>query len=715
MQAVGIQFPKLPDLDKEDIKAVRSFLPGKALGRLAAVLAVGAPVLLFAGLVDRGLKLLDVDLSPTPWWLRYGLLFGLPLLVVISQLVVEWHAERARRALQSLAVQAGTEQSGYFRIGPYLNTAEDRARFDRADRAHEKVLSWIEGSCNLPLYLTGDSGSGKSSLLNAFVLPALRDHGWTVVEARVWQDPETALRDALVHLPGAHRPRQAENQSLRHLLTTAVRAAGTRLLLVLDQFEEFLILGKTEEQQKFLALIAGLQADPIHGLVLLLVLRSDYQMLLDDLGLPSLRHGDNFYQVGRFTIAAATAFMARSGLNLHPDTLDRLLTSATELDETPGLVRPITLNVIGYVLATGKAVAISVDAGQLVRSYIELTTGQPAIRDFAPQVLEQLVTEQGTKRPRSEQELSAAASLRRGEVRAVLNGLADAALARPLDPINGVWELSHDFIARAVTRHLGRRRHELLRRGAFYAAPALLATMLLVAVGVSVWSRFSFYEIRSELAELGLSVTFTANGLIADRNSQLTPESFPSTIPLLAKLAPLQSLDLSGTEVDNLEPLKGLTALQSLDLSNTGVENLEPLRGLTALQSLYLRSTKAANLEPLRGLTALQRLYLGYAARVRDREPLRGLTSLQELGLRGIEVANLEPLKGLTALQFLDLSNTRVENLEPLKGLTALQRLYLGDTKVDNLEPLNDLPALQELGQHGRLLHRRADGKPGWQ
>jgi hypothetical protein len=50
------------------------------------------------------------------------------------------------------------------------------------------------------------------------------------------------------------------------------------------------------------------------------------------------------------------------------------------------------------------------------------------IRDFAPRVLEQLVTEQGTKQPRSEQDLAAATSLRRGEVRAVLNGLGEAAL-----------------------------------------------------------------------------------------------------------------------------------------------------------------------------------------------------------------------------------------------------------------------------------------------
>jgi len=540
-------------------------------------------VLGFAGLVDQGLKrLLNVDLSSTPW-LHYGLLFGLPLLAVASQLVVEWRAEYGRRTLQRLAVRTGVEQSGYFRIGPYLNSAEDRANFARADRAHEKVLSWIERSAGMPLYLTGDSGSGKSSLLNAFALPALRDDGWTVVEARAWQDPETALRNALLQLPGVRRSRHGESQELRLLLAAAARSAGTRLLLVLDQFEEFLILGQREQQQKFADLIADLQADSIRGLSLLLVLRSDYQILLDDLGLPPLRQGDNFYQVGRFTLAAAAGFMARSGLKLQSDTLDRLLTSAAELDETPGLVRPITLNVVGYVLATGKAVAMSADAGQLVRRYIELTIGQPVIRDFAPHVLEQLVTEQGTKQPRSEQDLAAATSLRRGEVRAVLNGLGEAALARPLDPINGVWELSHDFIARAVMRFLGRRRRELLQRAAFYAAPALFVAMLLVAAGVIALDRFSPYQIRSELAELGLTVTPTADGLMAERNSRLTSKSFLSIFPLLAKLPPLQSLNLTGAAVTNLEPLKGLTALQSLNLRSTPVTNLEPLKGLTAL------------------------------------------------------------------------------------------------------------------------------------
>jgi hypothetical protein len=237
------------------------------------------------------------------------------------------------------------------------------------------------------------------------------------------------------------------------------------------------------------------------------------------------------------------------------------------------------------------------------------------------------VTEQGTKRPRSERELTASTGLRRGEVRAVLNGLGDAALARPLDAVEGVWELSHDFVARAVMRFLGRQRRELLQRGVFNAAPVALVAMLLVAAGVIPWDRLSPYEIRSELADLGLTVTPTTNGLIAERNSRLTSQSFLSISSLLTKLSPIKSLDLSGTQVANLEPLKGLTALQTLDLSNTQVANLEPLKGLTALQRLDLSKTQVANLEPLRGLTALQ-----------------------SLDLRGALATNLEPLKGLTAL-----------------------------------------------------------------
>jgi hypothetical protein len=345
------------------------------LGRASVVVLSAVSAYLHYVSISRGAQeVLPVHgLWRNPWY-NWGFSLGFPALAVALQIVVELRAKSVQRALQALAMRPGVEQSGYFRIGPYLSTAEDRAHFNRADRAHEKVLSWIEQSARIPLYLTGDSGSGKSSLLNAFVLPTLREGGWSVVEARAWQDPAAALRDALAQMLGGRRHRQDETPSLLGLIEAAARRANAQLLLVLDQFEEFVILGKSPEQQAFAALLGDLQSNPVKGLRLLLVLRSDYQIFLEDIGLPLLRYGENLYQLGRFTFAAARDFLARSGLELRQSAMDRLLKSAAELDETPGPVRPITLNVVGYVLAAGRAEVPSLDAGQLVRRYIEQTS-----------------------------------------------------------------------------------------------------------------------------------------------------------------------------------------------------------------------------------------------------------------------------------------------------------------------------------------------------
>src|SRR5207302_1373264 len=113
--------------------------------------------------------------------------------------------------------------------------------------------------------------------------------------------------------------------ALRSLIETAARRSGERLLLVLDQFEEFVILGTPEKKQEFAALLADLRASAIKKFSALLVLRSDYQSFLEDIGLPPLRQGENLHQVNRFRFAAATEFLARSGLKLQAVAIDRLL------------------------------------------------------------------------------------------------------------------------------------------------------------------------------------------------------------------------------------------------------------------------------------------------------------------------------------------------------------------------------------------------------
>src|SRR6266852_113885 len=467
---------KLPELNKDDIKAIRSSLPGKLPGRISALLSPIILVLLLATQLKQGLhEFLDDTRS---LWGTVAVV-ALIALVELIWLFRESRANRDHRELRELAVAVVRQEPGYFRIGPYLDSPQDRQRFSRPDRAEERVLNWLAKCNSAPLYLMGDSGCGKSSLLNAFALPKMREEGWTIIETRVTQNPEQALRQALIKSADTETSLAHEGMGLRELLQAILKRSTRPLLIVVDQFEEFVITTKSEQQRAFAAFIADLRSGPpMQNLRLLLVLRSEYEAFLEDAGLPLPRNGEDLFVLARFQLSDAAEFMKKSPLSLHADSLERLLDSAAKMDETPGLVRPITLNVIGFVLS-GRASAPSLDAGILVRRYIEQTVTQPAIRYFAPKILEQMITEQGTKMPCSELELVEKTKLRRGEVRAVLNSMSIAALARQLDVEGAVWELSHDFIARAVARFLGRLRFEAFEQVGVYAAPALLTISIL--------------------------------------------------------------------------------------------------------------------------------------------------------------------------------------------------------------------------------------------
>ena len=110
------------------------------------------------------------------------------------------------------------------------------------------MLAWLKRADATPLYLTGDSGSGKSSVLNAYALPELREAGWTVVEARAWQDPENALTEAVGKLTAARKWKLAKRRPYASAWRFSARA-DEKLLLVLDQFEEFVLLAGSERQK----------------------------------------------------------------------------------------------------------------------------------------------------------------------------------------------------------------------------------------------------------------------------------------------------------------------------------------------------------------------------------------------------------------------------------------------------------------------------------
>ena len=99
----------------------------------------------------------------------------------------------------------------------------------------------------------GPSGSGKSSLVQAGLLPALRrdgrgDRGWRVLEILPGARPLAALAAQLAHLPGAGAPSPADLAADERALDLAVaralegRPADERVLIVVDQLEEVFTL-----------------------------------------------------------------------------------------------------------------------------------------------------------------------------------------------------------------------------------------------------------------------------------------------------------------------------------------------------------------------------------------------------------------------------------------------------------------------------------------
>lgn len=140
--------------------------------------------------------------------------------------------------------------------------------------------------------MIGPSGSGKSSVVFAGLIPGLRAEGiWLIDSFRPQSQPFYGLASALVRLlkpeldeiqqPGRAAELLADMAQGKLTLPQAVasileRHPTKRLLLVVDQFEELYTLSSDREQERFVdALLAAVHSAP-RRLTLVLTLRADF-------------------------------------------------------------------------------------------------------------------------------------------------------------------------------------------------------------------------------------------------------------------------------------------------------------------------------------------------------------------------------------------------------------------------------------------------------
>jgi hypothetical protein len=173
-----------------------------------------------------------------------------------------------------------TDQAHLF-FGRQQETLAALTRFDT--RPGHAAIRWLE--------INGTSGSGKSSLMQAGLLPLI-GQGWLWPRTRVarWQQIGPILPGARpVEMLVESLARAFDDARMADLIDELKRgddrlrfwlrqrkADDTAFLLAIDQFEELFTFAEAEERQRFDRLLAAALADPDCPLFVLSTVRADF-------------------------------------------------------------------------------------------------------------------------------------------------------------------------------------------------------------------------------------------------------------------------------------------------------------------------------------------------------------------------------------------------------------------------------------------------------
>lgn len=623
------------------------------------------------------LKLLPQKLG-LPIWICAAFV-SVPLILVFCFQTIPSFLEK--RSRDRLAQVSGVGEAGYFQLAPRQNEES----FHRADGKHVKVLSWLREPPARLLYLKGASGAGKSSLLSAWVIPKLVRDGVKVIRLRGYQDPAKALETELRRLGEGRGGCRVVEADLNVLLEEACdRVRPARLLIIFDQFEEFLILQEVKERTRFSNFLSTEAGKPCAAVSILLVFREEYEEFIQELALPVPVTGENLQKVSVFTEAAARDFLLGSGLSFDEKVQSGVLREAAEVERTLGLIRPITVNLCGLVLSRfALGLPRQLRPGRMIRGFVYESIFQPQIAEVAPLLLPKLISGHVTKVPRSITDLADGTPLTPQQVQGVMFRLGDPerAIVRPLDGEYTVWEISHDFLVPIIDSILAQWRAP--RWKSLRQRIPVIATIALVLF-VFALPRVLPDPI-SDLSKRGWTIhphwesRASERTLIFDLGcSNCTTEDIEGSTRDMRRLHGELAVTLGNIATFDLGHFGGWAKLNvgTLKISGSKLLDISAVSKLSRLRSLSLSDSGGVSDAQLRDLPA-------------------SLTTL-DLGRTGVTDASIKNLP--RGLSILNLGSTKVtgvgfRDLPP--GLASLNLEFTGVTD----EYLADLPrSLQHLG-----------------
>jgi transcriptional regulator with XRE-family HTH domain len=187
-------------------------------------------------------------------------------------LVDDWHHALVRLR-HGCPVSAAAPYLGFAPFG-----SQDARLFHGRDRLVHELAAGAEQIRRTGgvLATTGPSGSGKSSVLRAGLLPAL--HGWTPMVMTPHRYPCRRLSDELcralsIDVDDMDRALHTDPEAMAHLVRRASPISSDGLVLLIDQFEE-LFDGHHDDRARR-TFISALEALSASGVLVVVGMRSD--------------------------------------------------------------------------------------------------------------------------------------------------------------------------------------------------------------------------------------------------------------------------------------------------------------------------------------------------------------------------------------------------------------------------------------------------------
>ncbi len=369
----------------------------------------------------------------------------------------------------------------------YYTEEDELIFFGRQDEIR-KVFSQVV-SHRLVL-LHAPSGAGKTSLLNAGVIPALRREGFAVISRRTFKDPEQEIRKGVAELlQRAKKKKQSSDWTalslsadLSILLAETSKLVGKPLLIVIDQFEEFFVRLPKKMRITFIDQLSKIIKQPAADIRILLSMRHDFLHHLAEFKtrIPDVFHHDvgmgNLSPEGMEEAIREPAALA--GLHYQDGLITRIMDDLGTIGFEPPQLQIVCDRLYDELAAeeelfTTKHYARLGEAKGILGSYLErfLSARSAAGRELGRQVLKALITSVGTKGVITAEEVARESEQPVKSVRNTLNQLLEARLVRkiPVDQ-STCYELSHEYLIEEIgnwveekERNLKRAR-ELLRQ-----------------------------------------------------------------------------------------------------------------------------------------------------------------------------------------------------------------------------------------------------------